>query len=390
MPLKILCAGFLFRYPIGGAVWHHLQYLIGLRRLGHEVVYFENFGWPNSCYNPVQGEWSPDPAHGIRYFLDFFDTVGECPPRWCYLSEDGTDSGMSRSELASACKDCDLYLNLSYMNWIPELEHCRCRALVDTDPVFTQIGGHGAGGNFADYHVLFTFGENVHQPGCTMPTAGLRWSPTRQPVVLDLWPVTPGNPQGPLTSVMNWSAYGDRTFEGQVYGQKDRQFSPYFEFPNQTGALMQLAINAPEEVRQLLLAGGWKLTDSAPISATPASYQAYLRSSKAEFSVAKHAYVSSQSGWFSDRTAGYIAGGRPALIEDTGFSRWLPVGKGVVAFRTREEAVAGLDDMSARYQDHCTSAREIACEYFDSGRVLSRLIETAARAPEYAEPAAGS
>jgi hypothetical protein len=374
--MKILCAGFLMRYPIGGMSWHHMQYLIGLRRLGHEVIYFENFGWPNSCYDPVKGEWTPDATRGIRYFLDFLDSVGESL-EWCYLSETGTTYGLSRSKLAAVCRDCDLYLDLSYMNWIPELEDCRCRALVDTDPVFTQIGGHGAGGQFADYHVLFTYGENIHHPGCTMPDAGLKWIPTRQPVVLDLWPIAPGNPKAPFTTVMNWSAYGQRTFEGKIYGQKDLQFSPYFEFPNETRSSMELAISAPDHVRLRLQCGGWNLADPVAVSATPISYQAYLKASKAEFSVAKHAYVCTQSGWFSDRTAAYLACGRPALIEDTGFSRWLPCGNGVVPFRTPEEAVAGLENIGAHYEEHCRNAREIAGQYFDSRDVLERLVEAA-------------
>src|SRR5262245_56086831 len=188
MGLKIVCSGYLIRYPLGGMTWHHAQYLIGFKRLGHEVTYFEDYGWPNSCYDASHNEMTSAPGYGIEYLKEFFDQhdFGEA---WCYLAEDGKAYGMSRDELAERCRVSDIYFNLSNINWIPELELCRRRALVDTDPVFTQIGGHGLGGPFERYDALFTYGENVNNPNCDMPTAGAHWHRTRQPVVLDLWPV---------------------------------------------------------------------------------------------------------------------------------------------------------------------------------------------------------
>jgi len=301
MALKIVCSGHLVRYPLGGHSWHHLQYLVGLKDLGHEVTFFEDYGWPDSCYDPERNLMTSDPRCGIAYLSRLLQPHG-LADHWCYLAEDGTAYGMPREQLAQLCRECDIYLTLSNLNWIPELEHCRRRVLVDTDPVLTQIGAHGLGKPFSWYQVLFTYGENVDQPGCSMPTAGLRWLPTRQPVVLDLWPVEAGDVSAPFTSVMNWSSVGEREHEGRIYGEKPREFAPFFGLPRDTGEAMELAINAPPDVQERLRAGGWRLADARHVTRTPWTYQAYLKASRAEFAVARHAYVSTQCGWFSDRS----------------------------------------------------------------------------------------
>lgn len=374
MGLKIVCSGHLVRHPVGGHSWHHLQYLVGFQRLGHEVTFFEDYGWPKSCYDPARNEMTGDPRYGISYLRRLLRPYG-LEDRWCYLAEDGTSYGMPRERLAQLCSECDVYFNLSGINWISESEQCRRRVLVDTDPVFTQIGGHGLGGPFSWYHTLFTYGENVHRPGCDMPTAGMRWLPTRQPVVIDLWPVEAGDPSAPLTTVVNWSAYGDREYEGQVYGQKDREFEPFFSLPHDTGEAAEMAVSAPAAVLERLADGGWRLADPMKITRDPWTYQRYLRASRAEFGVAKHGYVSTQCGWFSDRSSAYLATGRPVIVQDTGFSKLLPCGEGLLAYRTLDEAVLGIRRIRDGYKAHCWAARIIAEEYFDARRVLTEILE---------------
>jgi hypothetical protein len=174
---------------------------------------------------------------------------------------------------------------------------------------------------------------------------------------------------------MNWSAYGEREYEGRVYGQKDREFTPFFSLPNETGQSMEIALNAPTEVRKRLRDGGWRLADPGEVTRDPWTYQDYLRSSRAEFSVAKHAYVRTRCGWFSDRSAGYLAMGRPVIVEDTGFSDFLPCGEGLLAFRSRDEAVEAINLLNGRFAAHCRAARRVAEEYFDARRVLTDLLE---------------
>jgi hypothetical protein len=361
--------------------WHHLQYLIGFQRLGHEVIYFEDYGWPSSCYDPSRDFMTADCTFGTNRLETVLREHG-LGGRWCFLAEDGVAWGMTRDGLARVCRDCDIYFNLSNINWIPELELCRRRILIDTDPVFTQIGAHGLGGPFSRYHALCTYGENAHRPGCTMPLAGARWLPTRQPVVLDLWPVEPGDRTAPFTTVMNWSPFGDCTYEGQIYGQKDREFEPFYSLPLDCGQIMELAVNLPSEVRRRLIDGGWQIRDPRQVTTSLATYQDYLRSSRAEFSVAKHGYVTTNCGWFSERTAAYLATGRPVVVEDTGFSDWLPTGSGILAFRTYDEAIAAIQEVGCRYEFHCEAARALAEEYFDARRVLSGILDAVMETPQ--------
>jgi hypothetical protein len=175
---------------------------------------------------------------------------------------------------------------------------------------------------------------------------------------------------------MNWSAYGERQQDGRVYGQKDRQFAPFFSLPGVVDAPMEIAVSATDSVRRQLVSAGWRLADPLAVTCDPWTFQQYIRASRAEFSVAKHAYVVTRSGWFSDRSCGYLAMGRPVLLEDTGFSDFLPCGSGLLPFRTPEEAVAAIRRLTEEnYADHCRAARTIAEEYFDAHRVLTELLE---------------
>lgn len=376
MSLRIVCSGYLIRYPLGGFSYHHLQYLIGLVRLGHHVTYFEDFGWPCSCYDPRQDLMMGDPDYGIAYFQKLREEFALHDVPWCFLAEDGVARGMARDDLVDAIRQCDLYLNLSNINWIDELEHCRRRVLIDTDPVFTQIDGHGMRQQLERHHVHFTYGQNVHDAGCTMPTAGLRWQPTRQPVVLDLWPAFAGQPDAPITTVMNWSAYGTRTFHGRTYGQKDVQFEPFVDLPRKRRDLkLRIALGAAEDVEQRFHQNGWEITSARQATRDPAAYRDFINNSKAEFAVAKHGYVTTQCGWFSDRSTGYLASGRPVVVQDTGFSRLIPCGSGLLTFRTYEEAMAALAQLEKDYDGHCRAARAIVAEHFDFRLVLGDLLQ---------------
>lgn len=375
MRLRVLCSGFLVRLPLGGHTWHHLQYLLGLQRLGHEVLFFEHYGWEKSCYDVAREEMTDDPSFGIEYLRSVLEPFG-LSERFCYLSAGGRTFGRSREELVDWCRKCDLYLNLSNINWIDELELCRRRVLVDTDPVFTQIGTLGMGGEFGRYHTLLTYGENVHRPGCEMPTAGQRWLPTRQPVVLDAWPcLPPPTDSAPLTTLINWSPIPDQVYQGRVFGQKSREFEPFLDLPRRTGTTMRIAVNAPRSVTLKLQDGGWQLENSQSVSRTPWTYQQFIAASRGEFCVAKHGYVATHCGWFSDRSTAYLATGRPVVVQDTGFSEFLPCGRGLIAYRSADEARAGIEALDADYACHCIAARKLIEEHFDSDKVLSDIIE---------------
>ena len=378
--LRILVLGYIVRGPLGGLAWHHLQYVMGLARLKHDVWFLEDSDDYDSCYDPVRNVTDRDPTYGLHFTASAFSRVG-LGDRWAYYDAHTQRwLGPAAFRAPDLARTADLLLNLSCVNPLrPWFANVAQRALVDTDPVFTQIrhlSDPGAMARAREHTAFLTFGENIGTPSSSIPADGLPWQPTRQPVVLDAWPVTPGRPGGRFTTVMQWESYPAREHGGVRYGMKAESFAPYLDLPAGAGkdAVFELALGSPGAPRDLLRERGWKLRDPRRPTRDPWIYQRYLQRSKAEFGIAKHGYVASGSGWFSERTAAYLASGRPAVVQETGFSRWLPAGSGVVPFRSPAEALAGVAEVNARYPHHCRAARELAAAHFDSNRVLSDLL----------------
>jgi hypothetical protein len=371
--MKIVLAGIIARHPYGGVTWCSLMYLLGLRALGHEVLYVEDTG--ECVYDPERNEISTDPAYGTRYIhrsLEPFG-LGDC---WCFVNYDGSYHGLSRDEVRAWCADADLFVNLSGGSWFWRDEYARVprRVFIDTDPVFTQLaiakGEPWYVEFFRGFDRLFTFGANIGTAECEVPTGGFAWRPTRQPVVTALWRTDTPPVRDRFTTVMTWriESFAD------VDGGKDREFAAFMRLPSLTQSRFEIAVNGPLE---LLAEHGWSPVDAMGVSRSLWDYRAFIQDSKAEFGVAKHAYVSRRSGWFSDRTECYLAAGRPALVQDTGWSAHLPSGVGLVGFSTVEEAVDGLERIRRDYPAHAVRAAEIAAEYFDASRVLPAFLEVA-------------
>jgi hypothetical protein len=323
----------------------------------------------------------PDPAYGLNFVARTFQRVGlgEC---WAYHDALGEKwYGPAANRVDELSRTADFVLNLSGSNmlraWVMRIPS---RVYIDTDPAFTQLR-HISNPSWRDramqHTAFFSFGENIGQVGCNFPDDGFAWRATRQPVVLDAWPVTPGPAAGSFTTVMQW----DNTlqdvpleYDGRRYGRKADSFTAYHDLPQRSGARLELALGGSDAPRNELAASGWVIRDPLTVTRDPWSYQQYIQASRGEFSVAKQGYVVTGSGWFSERTACYLASGRPALVEDTGFSNWLPCGTGVIAFSSLDEALGGLDAINSNYDMHCSAARETAEQYFDAGRVLTELI----------------
>jgi hypothetical protein len=373
--VKILVAGIIARYPFGGVTWCSLMYLLGLRDLGHEVFYVEDTG--ECIYDPVQNAVSEDPSYGTRYIHDALEPFG-LGDRWSFVNFDGSYHGASRKQVESFCRDTDLFINLSGGSWFWRDEYVRIprRIFIDSDPVFTQLAIAKADRWYVDFFRQFThhftFGANIGTAACDVPTGGFNWLKTWQPVVLDEWKTSSAVPDGRFSTVMTWriESFTD------VDGNKDREFMKVMDLPSRTGHRLELAVNGPQD---LLRAHGWSTVDAMGVSRALWDYRRFIQESKGEFGVAKHAYVSRRSGWFSDRTECYLAAGRPAVVQDTGWSSHVPSGSGVIAFSDLEGAIAGLDEVTARYDEHVRAAREIAHQYFEASRVLGRLIEESGR-----------
>jgi hypothetical protein len=362
--------------------WSHLQYAIGYARLGYDVYFLEDSDDYPSCYDPIRDVTDTDPTYGLAFASEAFRRVG-LADRWAFYDAHTLRwHGPCGDRIVDLCERADLLLNLSNVNPMrPWFESIPARALVDTDPTFTQIrhltdpAAHAR----AERHTAFlSLGENVGTPRASIPDDGFHWQPTRQPVVLEMWPQTPGPENGKFTTVMIWQPhYPASEYAGRRYGMKSETFGPYIDLPEQTGSTFEMAIGGPGVPRTLLTSKGWTLRDPREPTRTPWTYQEYLQGSKAEFTVAKQGYVVTRSGWFSERSAAYLASGRPVLTQETGFSDWIPTGAGLLSFNSPEEARAGIAEINRRYLFHCRAARELAEAYFDSNKILPTLVEQA-------------
>jgi hypothetical protein len=369
--VKILVAGIIARYPFGGVTWCSLMYLLGLRAQGHEVFYIEDTG--ECIYDPVQNAVSEDPGYGTRYINDALSPFG-LAERWSFVNFDGTYHGASQETVRAFCRDADLFINLSGGSWFWRDEYLRIprRIFIDSDPVFTQLAIAKAEGWYVDFFRqfshLFTFGANIGTAHCDVPTEGFTWLKTWQPIAIDQWRTDAAVPEGRYTTVMTWriESFAD------VDGNKDREFMKVIDLPSRTPHRLELAVNGPQA---LLREHGWSTVDAMGVSRSLWDYRDFIQGSKGEFAVAKHAYVERRSGWFSDRTECYLAAGRPAIVQDTGWSLHVPSGTGVIGFSDVDGAMAGLDEVSAHYERHVRAAREVAAEHFEAGRVLRRLLE---------------
>ena len=379
--MRIIITGLVGQYPFGGVIWDYLQYLLGFRSLGHQVLYLEDSGaWP---YDPVAGTITDDCSFALqslrRIFTDF-----DMAESWVYRNgADGKFHGAGEKVAREWLRHGDLLVNVSSAGWLRDYDlRVGHRMFIDGDPMFCQIGlldGSNPlyAGRLRDHDSHFTFGLSVGQTDCPVPVDGITWRPTVQPVAIDQWPVTPVSADAPWTTVMNWASYKPKVWEGRTYGQKNLEFNRFRDLPSKTSVPLRLAmglgvdgLRPAEELRQL----GWDLVEPQEVVPDHRAYRSFLTNSRGEWSIAKHGYVEGKTGWFSCRTACYLAAGRPAVVQETGWSRHLPSNGGVLPFTTVEEAVEGLTEVERNYSKHSKAAREIAIEFFDAKKVCKDLL----------------
>lgn len=379
--VRVIVLGYLVRGPLGGLAWHYLQYVLGLQRLGHQVYFVEDSDDYESCYDPAQDRMVADPRYGLEFTRQAFARLG-VPPCWGYFDAHTKQwLGPLAASIDRVIASADLFINVSGVTRVRHgLEEVPLRVLIDTDPVFTQIThltDETARETAHQHNAFFSFGENIGKSTCSVPDDGFPWQPTRQPVVIDAWPVTAPPTDGAFTTVMQWESYPPREFHGQRYGLKSESFLGYMSLPELTGYSFELAVGSPTAPKDALREKGWRVINPLEPTKDPWTYQQYLAQSRCEFGVAKHGYVVTRSGWFSERTAAYLASGRPAVVQDTGFSDFLPTGNGLWAFSDLDSARYALDRVVADYAQQCEATREIAAHFFDSENVLNALIERA-------------
>jgi hypothetical protein len=381
---KLIVFGILFWYPLAGVTYQFLHYLLGLRRLGYEVYYIEDSGrW---IYDPKLNDLSPDVAGNLEMVVPWLEAHGFAG-HWAFRGNypQGKCYGLSEAAILRLYREADAFLNVTGAQEIrPEHLACKRRIYVESDPFASQVkvakGEQGMIDLLAAHDAHFTFGENLGAADCSVPLARFKWLPTRQPVAVDLWNQGPPLGGSAYTSITTWHNKGKNIeWKGNTwYWTKDREFLKFIDLPQRRPACaFELATTVGAEVQQLLRSNGWRQTGSVEISASADLYRRYIQQSRGEFTVARDQYVRPNTGWFSDRSACYLAAGRPVITQETGFSKSLPSGKGLFGFRSMAEVLAAVDAIEADYEGNCRAAAELAREYFGADKVLASLLERA-------------
>jgi hypothetical protein len=380
----ILVSGALANKPgNGGAAWTRLSWILGFERMGHEVYFVEQID-PEACVDAPGRHCALESSVNAAFFTRVTTEFG-LQGRASLLSTGGSASvGLPLREIKDIAAASDVLINISGHLTLPTIKYrCRNRIFIDLDPGYTQFWStQGLAADRLEGHdFYFTVGENIGRSDCLIPTAGIAWRPIRQPVLLDEWPVMADAPGAGFTTIASWRGpYGRVTGAGTQFGVKAHEFRKFVSLPSKAPWPLEIALDAhPADYADVarLAEEGWNLANPAEVAGDPSSFRRYVQQSAAEFSVAQGIYVDTNSGWFSDRTVRYLASGRPALVQDTGFSDRYPVGCGLVTFRTLEEAAAGAEAIARDYDVHAAAARAIAEEFFDSGVVLGELLDSA-------------
>jgi hypothetical protein len=366
----VICGAVAQKPRHAGHTWQYLQYLLGFQELGWEVLFVDR----------LRGVVERRDRR-VEYVHSVMQSVG-LDGAWTIGLDDGSHIGRPRRDVLEWGRDADLLLNvMGFCDDEELLSQSRRRVFLDTDPGFGQMWHElGLADVFAGHDAHVTIGERIGEPDCAIPTCGLDWITTPQPVVLSQWRLTEP-PPAPIrfTSVASWrGVYGPVDLDGHRYGLRVHEFRRFSELPRLTDARLEVALHiAPEDHADLrhLRDAGWTIADPALVGATPESYRRYVQGSSAELMVAKGMYVDSRSGWLSERSLCYLASGRPVLAQATGAEELYPTGSGLLTFATIEEAAAGVEAITADYPSHARAARAFAEEYFDANRVLGRLVE---------------
>jgi hypothetical protein len=392
---RIVVMGMLGGNPFAGIAWQVLHYLEGLRRLGCQVAYVEDTqAWP---YDPERNAIVADPGHAASYLERVIGRLPAVP--WAYVPPEGRPLGLSPAGLKRTFAQADALVNLSGATVLRESHMAvPVRVYLETDPVLPQIEidqGRAFTIELLDAHTHhFSFGEKLGDPDCGVPVGRFHYRPTRQPVILDWWRAAPrpasddprpASDDPPLasrgpryTTVTNWrQTRKDIVWRGERwYWSKDREFERFIDLPARSGRSLALALSCDDEAALARLrAHGWRLCDALALTRSIDGYRAFIAGSHAEFTVAKDQNIRLRSGWFSDRSACYLACGRPVITQDTGFGDVLPTGEGLFAFSTIDDILAAMDEIDRDYERHRRAARAIAERHFAAEAVLGSLLE---------------
>src|SRR4030095_151317 len=365
---KIIMGSYMVRYPLGGNLSWALQYLSGLKDLGHEVYLVEKYVHDESCFDLFNQKMTNDCGSGIKIVSDLLARFG-LENNWCFVSYDNQYYGLSKNEIESLFKEADLFIeNGSHEAWNEELSSSQAKtAFIDVDPVFTQINWHHRRRNaipLPDFDFYFTNGLNIGESGNIIPTADISWKYIFNPVNTRLFTQSVPDDDAPYSTIMNWRSYSAKPkLNGIAYGHKEVEFLKFQDLPSRVSIPLEVALaNIPDNKDKELEQFGWKVRHAQDVTYSYDIFQNYLKNVKGEFSVVKNMYAATCSGWFSDKSAAFLASGRPVVLQETGFSRHLPVGEGLFAVNDVTEAKEAIELIESDYQKHSKKATEIAQE----------------------------
>lgn len=386
--LRIIVGGLVGQFPLGGVAWDYFHYCLALHELGHDVYYHEDtWVWP---FDPVKRYPTDDPQYTVRFIRDFFNRYApELSSKWHYMLLHEQSFGMTREAFDEVAKSADIFLNVSGACFAPDHLNPKClRVFLDTDPGYNQImlyEKYPWSENIErwvkdvrshDRHL--TYAENIYGDDCKIPRMDFDWRPTRCVVTLSPWKDVRENaprPGAPFTTVMTWDYWkGALMHNGVEYKTKVPEYEKFEQLPKLVDIPLALAIGGHKTPFEQIKAAGWQTLDAQAATLTPESYQQFIGDSAGEWSIAKNVYVATRSGWFSCRTACYLAAGRPCVVQDTGWSRFVPAGRGVFAFDNVQQAIDGLKAVQADPVQQRIAAYEIAREYLAPDKVLPAMI----------------
>jgi hypothetical protein len=376
---RIVLGSYMVRYPLGGMMSYVLQYLVGFQRLGHEVFFVEKSGWDASCYNPVTDRMSNDCSYGVEVVNRVLGDHG-LGDRWCYVDAAGTYRGLSKKTIEAIFRTADVFIDMgTHGSWLEEAAKTAVRVFVDAEPGMRQMkmqNALDAGEPLPSYDFYYTKGRSIATGRSSAPTAGLAWRAMFHPVVTEQFAADDvAHDSAPFTTVMNWQAYEPVQFRGAIYGHKDVEFDKFIRLPSRIAVPIEVAVAGKKTPTLKLIEHGWRVRSAHAVTATIESFKAYIGASRGEFSVCKNGFVALRTGWFSDRSAAYLASGRPVVMQDTGFGEHLPLGRGLFAVQNLDEAAAAIESITANYARHSRWARELALEYLESVKVLARFLD---------------
>jgi hypothetical protein len=375
----IVVAGALAQRPRqAGHTWVFLQYLLGFRRLGWEVLFLDSLE-PEMCVDKAGQPCTLEQSINLQYFLEVMKGFGFADAFALAYRQGQHFIGLSRQKVVEQTRNSAFLFNvMGFLADAEILDAAPHRVYFDIDPGFPHMWqALGLYKFFEGHDTYVTIGENIGRDDCTIPTCGLPWITTAQPIVLEQWPIVPERGKY-FTSIGAWRGpYAPVEYEGRTYGLRVHEFRKFITLPRLTSRPFQVALDIhPAEVKDLALLqeNDWSLVDPVTVARDPQAYQEFIRGSRAEFLVAKNMYVQSKSGWFSDRSICYLASGKPVLAQDTGIRRLYPTGEGLICYSTLDEAKAGVEELDRNYARHAKAARALAEEYFASDKVLRRLL----------------